>query len=560
MTIVPLWMLQHVHDPVTFMRSMTFHAKLGLWAIPQLLVQSQTFATILAVSPFHGSAGTYATMLHQWARINASPEILRSLDNMATKISIFGQSRWKPGEFIEARELLNRTGFEKVAGEYANLNTALKTDFIGNDAKSLLNAGTVFFREGEKSTRLGAWYTAYREFREANPTGPISKTDIGKILQRADLLTVNMSRASNSMLHQGVFSLPTQFLTYQFRMAELFMGSRLGGTTTERMLARGRLALFYAALYGAPSAIGLTGLPLANSIREEAIKRGYQVGDNFLSTLIDQGIPHMMAAWITGNGDWKKGNNYNIGDRFGSPGFTILNDALKSDHAWWQLVGGASGTTLLNTLTAGNNFFHVIGSMLAPKNEDKAFPLKLDDFVDIFKEVSSVNQAWKLIAAVNTGKWMSKNEGYIGDVTKANAAFMALTGLSPQQQDDAFLKSEIKKEEVAFQKETLKEFVKEYRRGIQAAREGNPQQAQDYYKRAFTRLEIAGFPMDKKATAISIATKDYESQIQSQDYDFAFKNVPKTRSFMGVDIQTDVDKTRREQYKRTLQIEQYKGQ
>jgi hypothetical protein len=124
-----------------------------------------------------------------------------------------------------------------------------------------LNAGTLFFREGEKSTRLGAWHTAFREFREANPTGPISKDDIGKILQRADLLTVNMSRASNSMLHTGVMSLTTQFLTYQIRLAELFMGSRLGATTGERTLARLRLMTFYSALYGAPSAIGLTGLP-----------------------------------------------------------------------------------------------------------------------------------------------------------------------------------------------------------------------------------------------------------------------------------------------------------
>jgi hypothetical protein len=53
----------------------------------------------------------------------------------------------------------------------------------------------------------------------------------------------------------------------------------------------------------------------------------------------------MTAALVTGKLDYKKGNLYNIGDRYGSPGFTQLQDALKSDHAWWQLLAGASGTT-----------------------------------------------------------------------------------------------------------------------------------------------------------------------------------------------------------------------
>lgn len=550
-TLIPEWMLARATDPISFIRSMTFHEKLGLFNPAQLLVQAQTYSAIWSISPFHSIPGTYAAMLHYWADIN--PNMVKTLDQYATKISGLGQSRWRPGEFMEAKKVLNDTGFAHVAGEYANLDTALKTDYIGNDFKNFLNAGTFFFRKGEESTRLGGWYTAFREFREANPIKTLTRDDIGSILQRADLLTINMSRASNSVLHTGVMSMTTQFLSYQIRLAELFMGKRLGETLAERNLARLRLVTFYSLLYGAPTATGLVGLPLANSIRQEAIQRGYNVGENWLTSAVMEGLPAITMAQATGN-------NYNIGGRYGSPGFTQLYDALKSDHAWYQLLGGAAGTSLQNTLGSANSFFHVAGSMMAPNNKDKAFPLKLDDFVDIFKEITTVNQTWKVLAAIHTGKWMSKNESYIGDVTKANAAFMATFGLNPQEQDDLFNKSEIKKSEVAMQKYYLKEFIQEYRRYMQAASDKNESAAKDYITRAHTMLEISGYPVQKMATAYSLAAKGWESRINASDYDFAFKDVPRSRSdFLGIPMpfttQSNLPKTRYEQYKNKQLLE-----
>jgi hypothetical protein len=563
--VVPNWMLDRVRDPVTFLRSMTFHEKLGLFNPAQLLVQMQTFSTIFAISPKHGTAGTSGALLYTWSRLNRNAGMLEAMDTAATKLALPGQAKWRPGEFMEATRALEATGFDRVAGEYANLNTALKTDFIGNDFKSFLNAGTFFFKEGERSARVGAFYTAYKEFRGVRRTGALTRDDIGRILQRADLLTVNMSRASNSALNSGFLSLTTQFLTYQMRLAELFMGKRLGETLYERNMARARLLTFYSALYGAPSAIGLTGLPMADSIRKEAIQRGYKVGDNWLSTAVDQGLPAVAAAYLSGGLDFRKGNNYNIGGRFGSPGFTQFNDALKSDHAWWQLLAGASGTALLSTLTSSNNFFHAMASQMFRPNGEKPFPLKLDDFIDVFKEISSVNQTWKMITAINTGKWMSKNEGYVGDVSKANAAFMAITGLSPQQQEDAFIKNDLRKQEADYQKYVMREAIKEIRRGYQDQKDNNWESASKHFKRADTLMEVSGFPARRKADVMSMATKGYETTIDAGDYQFTFKNTPKSRSdFMGIPLpfttQSNIPATRREQFREQQRLNTYKGQ
>lgn len=549
-SIAPNWMLSHIHDPVTWMRSMTFHEKLGLFNPAQMLVQAQTYATILAVSPFHGVSGTYAAMLHAWSRINRNPEILKSLDAYASKLSVFGQSKWKPGEFLEAMEAYDHTGFGNVAGEHANLDTALKTDFVGNGAKSLLHGGTWFFRQGERSVRDGAWYTAFREFREANPTKTLTKDDLGKILNRADLLTANMSRASNSMLQSGILSLPTQFLTYQIRLAELFLSNRIDA------MAKARILAVYGALYGAPSAVGVMGLPLADSFRKEAVQRGYTVGESWYKTAIMEGLPAITLAMITGKGDIEAGNKYNIGARYGSPGFTFFNEALKSNHPMWQILAGASGTTLLDNITTTlGPFWRVMGAQLNSDNSKKAYPLKLDDLTDAIKSYSTTGaQAVKLIMAIETGKWMSKNEGYVGDVTKANAAIMAITGLSPQAQDDNYLKGNLHAAQEEFQKQVMKDAIKELRRGYQAQKDKDYNNAQSYFKRAESIMTVAGFPVERKASVYAASLRGQEGMIKDGDWQFASDNVPSSRNdILGIPTpfttQSNIPQTRLKQFR-----------
>ena len=77
-----------------------------------------------------------------------------------------------------------------------------------------------------------------------------------------------MSRASSSALNHGVFSLSTQFLTYQIKLAELFWGKRLGETLGQRTLARASILTAFTALYGLPNAIGVTGAPFSDNLRE----------------------------------------------------------------------------------------------------------------------------------------------------------------------------------------------------------------------------------------------------------------------------------------------------
>jgi hypothetical protein len=511
-TVVPIWALHHVTDPVSWLRSVTFNFKLGLGAIPQFLVQAQTHSLIWALEPRHGTVGTYHTLLHGWSKFAGNDTVLNKLDDMATKLNMFG-SKTRPGEWREARRELDKSGFENVAGEYSNLNDQLKTKFIMNDFDKGLRLGQYPFRLGEQSTRVTAWYTAFREFRDANPTIPITNIERSKILAKADLLTVNMSRASSSALNHGVFSLSTQFLTYQIKLAELFWGKRLGETTMERNLARARVIGMFSLLYGIPSSIGVTGAPVSDNLREHFMDDlGYIPGEKWYSTAVNEGIPAWSYAMITGTLP-------NVGDRFGSQGFQNIKQAMRGDIPWWQAIGGAAVSTSSKFITAGlDPFYQGALSWARGDTGDERFTIRGADLVEPWKEVSSISMATKWWAAIQTGKWISKNESYVTDISPIQATIMSATGMSPQEQDDMFITNQMIKGETEAQKSALKEFIKDWRRGIQAKENNDDEQGNAYHRNAMARLTTVGYPYEKILSAIAIANRSYERAIDNSNY------------------------------------------
>jgi hypothetical protein len=279
-------------------------------------------------------------------------------------------------------------------------------------------------------------------------------------------------------------------------------------------------------MYGAPSALGITGYPFGDNIRQSAINNGYVVGDKFISSLLMEGIPAMTMAMITGGGDFRKGNMYNFGDRYGSQGFTSLRESMRSDSTMWKLAGGAGASIIMNTIGNLDPFWGAAKHLMSDDEEGNTFKLTTNDFTNLFNEIASVDAGQRLYAAMNTGKWMSKNESYITDVSGANAGFMAMTGLKPQQQDDIFSIKEIKDTEEKAQKAATAQIIKDYQRAIQANADGDPDLSKSLMSRARARMIMAGIPMDKRASIYSEASRGYEKRIETSVWNWATKNVP----------------------------------
>lgn len=511
-------------DPVAFLRYAVTHIKLGFGNISQFMIQSQTYSTMLGIAgPKYAVSGTYAAFLHQLSRVNKNPEIMAKLDEMATRMRIPGTSRWRAGELTESIKELEKTGFGHVGGEYALIDSAFNPQLVKTQWGRFLDAGMIFFRGAERNVRFGAWHIAFREFRDKFPTKEIGQLERAQILDRADLLNINMSRASSSLLHRGPLSLTTQFLTYQIRMAELFWGKRLAETQAERNLIRARIIGVNTILYGMPMAAGVTGIPLADVMRKSSVENGYIVGENWLRSMLEEGAPAWITAMVTGGLDSKKGNWYSYGPSLGIQGFTTTMEALRSDNPWWRLIGGAAFSSMANTWESMDGFTAAMGSMI---RGDGKFDMKIEDGLDVLREISSVNKIYQTYAAWNMHKWMSRKDVHLTDTTLISALYMTLMGLHPTAVDDNHTKTVIVKDMKQMEKDGLKFFTQEMQRGMQAFKDGDPTNGEKFFKRAAWGLELYGYPNHKYGDAIAIAAKGFEAMINQTDYNAYIQHPP----------------------------------
>ena len=513
----PSWLIPKISKIPDMLRTIVFHKTLGLYSIPQLWVQTQTFANILGIAgPRYAGQATAAVFFNQMRRAAMMSKVdqaafLAKMDKYASSLKLPGLKGFKPGEFTEAVQLMERTGFDKVAHEHILRDNVMSTKTIQRGFGRFLDAGTYFFNTGERWVREGAWFTAYQEFRSKVPYGRINDTQLKQILERADLLQVNMSRASASAAHTGIFAVPAQFYSYQLRLAELFFGK---GRLTP--MERTRLLITNALLYGIPAATAVTGNPFVNNVREIALNNNYVVGTNYLSTLAMEGLPSLIVGLATGV-------NPSIGTNWGPSGLQNLADSLSGDKTMWDVALGASGTALHNAFVSFDPFVGAV--MAAYKGE--AFPTRIEDLGNILREVNSINIGTRAAVAAYTGKWLSRNGALLEkDVSATRAIIQSLLGLQNQEIVDSRLRRMLVDKKEDAEKEALNRFVQNFRKGVEAAAD-NPEQGKQYMIRAFTWLRVLDYPENKWGSAMTLATKDMDKTlIKRLNESFFLKNIP----------------------------------
>ena len=508
-------------DPIGTMRSFVFHKVLGLFNPVQLAKQVQTYSSIWSLSPRQAPSATSGALLTYWTRFNRDPAFLKALDEKMSRLQIPGFRHFRAGEFEESVKIMDNTGFGIVQGEHAALDREITVNLVRSGFRTFLDGGLMFFRGGERMVRFGAWHSAYLEFRAANPTAKIGAQETRNILQRADLLYGNMSRASSSTINEGAFSLPSQFVAYSLRQAELFAGKRL------TPLERTRLFLGHSLLYGVGGGIGVaTGLPLADMLREYATKNGYVIGDNFLKTFAMEGGIATLIAALSGGGNPKKGTYYNVGESWSVQGITQLRDALRSDHSWLEVMTGAMGSSIGNIFQAADPYFKMVGDYMGFYNGKKMGDMSRvykptgDEVVQMLKEINSVNKGFQAWTSAYYGTWESKRGELLQkNVSMLDTVWRYISGLQPQEVSNVqVMRSDLKTQE-ELQKEGLKRFIQHYQRAIRYA-DTDPEAANKNFSNAFFYLMATGYPLNKYATAISIASRGMEDALTRTSFDY----------------------------------------
>lgn len=494
-------------DPVSFLRGVAFHSKLGMFNPVQFFVQAQSMVHSIAVAgPTHGLPGFAAAPLIR--ALGHNPNQLDTVAGVASKLG------WTKDGFKEMYTTFQKTGLYQVAGE-----AALRDDmfdphlFRTTVGKYVLDAGPMFFNEGERMTRLTAFATAFREWRAANPVVTIGNREIGQILRRSDDLSVNMTRASNAAWQEGVFSVPTQFFAYNARVMEQLLGGRLTGAEKLRMLT------VYSTMYGLPIGAGMAvgGIwPVYDSIKQEAMKRGVDLNEGAFK-LMTEGLLAYSLELLTGK-------QSNVPQRYGPGNNQLIKDAIDGDKAVPEIMFGASGTIIKDIVATAHPFWYKVASVVDDNGE---YPLTTSDWLTMFRNISTVDTAAKAYAASVYGKWYTKNGTAVSAADGMDGA-LAILGLSPRSVSDTFLQLKANKQTSDSAAIFEKDILNEFRRGMQAGAAGDTKGMENYFKRARTLVEASDLNTADKARLFNRIADQNRDLADKVKWD-ALKHAPASR-------------------------------
>lgn len=491
--------LPTVKDPFTYARSIAFHTKLGLFNPVQLALQAQSWVHVAAIAgPDMALKAAGDAIRMRQLRLTEDENIIAHYARMSGRADLFKESYKE----------LKKTGYYNVGGEVAWRDDVFEPQLFKGPIGTFLEKGTFFFDEGERFVRLSAWNAAFYAWREANPGKTIDNLTRNQILQRADLMSVNMTRASNAAWQNGLWSVPTQFLAFQARLAEQLLpgfSSRL--TKAEKI----RAYLTYSAVYGLPVGAGATfGVyPFYEDIRQSALERGINL-DNKLLQVAHEGMLSTLTSVISGK-------DYNVNERFGPGGTTLFKEVVKGEKPVMELLLGASGSILGDMIASAEPATNALLSLF---NKDVA-PPTMEDFIEVTRNISTINNAAKAWYMYNQGRYFTKNGNVVTDSHTGFDAFMTgILGLTPRDATDTFLMLKSRKEQRQAEQEAEQEVIKWYRKAIREYNNDDADLGDAYLRRAKAWLISSGISPDKYSSIMSKAVKENETLFNSVREDF----------------------------------------
>lgn len=474
--------LANTRDPLSFLRSWAFRAKMGFFNVNQIFVQSQGLAHMLAINPKDALQSFAAYLPTRALMFNDKPEIVSYVaQKMMTKLG------WKAEHFEESFALLKRTGWQNVGREATFIDDMSDPKLYEGTVGKFLDKSAIFFTETERMIRLSSWHSAYREWRAANPRATVTNAELGKILSRADTMTLNMTNASKASWERGVLSIPAQFQSYNVRLFEQFWGGQL--TLAEKARVMGVTS----ALYGVP--VGLSGVlayPLYEDIRQYALENGYNVSDKYIDGMIE-GLPALLMSSL-GMGE------FNFGQRFGPGGISLFKDLKDNDKTLLQAAMGPGGSVFtdlaLGALPAGT-------AMLAQMVSGKNYEPEANDVLDALRTISTVNNGYRVWAAMQYGKYISRKGVVLSESSPYSAAVSAATGLQPREFTDKMIMNDSLKDLNKYQRDLQTEIQKYGSRALIEYSNGNKDAGDAYMKKASSYIELGDFTPSQKTSIVS---------------------------------------------------------
>lgn len=471
-------LLPTIKDPAAYVRAVASKVRLGIFNPAQYWQQGQAFIAAVAISPRAGVDGVkIASYLHaggKWALDD--PAKLDYYANMIAK-----SSRWTKQEAIDALTSYRDSGFAVIGSEHAlKKNVFADPKFTKSATKTFLDWGDKPFNLGEGFARDTSYFTAYREWKDANVGRTPNQYDMGSILRRANDMTYNMSRAANSALQSSSWSsIPLQFQTFRFRQMELMLGA-VGGKGRLTRAEAARLWGFNAVLYGVPTSTGgAIGYNFYEYIRTKARESGYNWGDNKMAMALHEGIIAFGIYLATGK-------QLSVASSLGPGASTLPRDIYSSfmddegAKTWAELATGPSGATLTELYQDARPFFRW-GISKITGQEYKLMPEDYIRFSNLTTTTDNMRKAWE---AHNLHREITKNGMLVGSATTWDGILKLVFGLNNQEYQDAFYKLNSDKKIRGYQEKAMNEIRSLYQKAKESIVAGEIERAADYEKNA----------------------------------------------------------------------------
>jgi len=240
-------------DPISAARATAFHTLLGFFNPAHMWIQAQGAATAISLG-----FGKYLT---QTLRDTAALTGLGYGAKDAARYARTAKATLMDKNELEAlHNLWLKTGYEDSVLQTAD-HAAASKGYGMNMAilKKVADTGLLFYRQGELFNRRMAFSTAVARWKEKKGVDSIigaGDDSLKEIMDDANNIMLNMSKANAAPWQKGLASLPTQFLQVTTKSVETMTGLNKNFTKAEA----GRIFAGQLALYGT-AGIPLVSLP-----------------------------------------------------------------------------------------------------------------------------------------------------------------------------------------------------------------------------------------------------------------------------------------------------------
>lgn len=410
-------------DPISAARATAFHSLLGFFNPAQLWVQAQGAAMAISIG-----AGKHLT------RSMANTAALTALGNGAVNSNRIGlaakAARIDKDELTALHELWDKTGYADSVLQTADHAAAAKGYGMTMDAiRRTANAGLLFYRQGEFFNRRLSFSTAVERWK-ANNTGKSIK-DIGNdelklIMDDANNMMLNMTKANRALWQKGLPSLPTQFLQVTTKFVETATGLNQNFTRAERArLLTGQLALY-----------GAAGVPLVSvgtMIAKEVFGMTQaDIDDNPMTVkAINDGIWGVWAMQMFG-ADIELSSRGSL-----MRGITdFVDNWFIEESSITEKLLGAFGST-------GERFFSTLAGKLRPLSIQNMGELDFENFssiitAPILASFSTYNNAQKAILMERLDSAYSRSGRVVAEGFSPGEVFMQAIGFQPTQVTETY--------------------------------------------------------------------------------------------------------------------------